>query len=105
VVRSVSTKPDYFDVWLANDKTHLKDMSEVLAAGGEDDLMGPDAPPLTGQRDVHQLLLALQHSGGSVHAGQNILVQIHCGKHHRKPFRPSENYIFITNILATHNCI
>ena len=39
-------------------------MPEVLATGGEDDLVGPDAPPLTGQGHIHQLLLTLHRIQG-----------------------------------------
>lgn len=39
--------------------SYLEDMPEVLTAGGEDDLVGPDAPSLAGQGHVHQLLLIL----------------------------------------------
>ena len=36
-------------------------MSEVLATGGENDLVGPDTPPLARQGHIHQLLLALSN--------------------------------------------
>ena len=40
--------------------THPKDISEVVAAGGEDDFVRFDLPPLAAQRHVHKVTVQLQ---------------------------------------------